>query len=68
MASKPINSLHSWDLTPKDAIAVQKHLGLLLDIPSIGCAKARLSGRYEPPRREKGSYSYLNDYKSTQLT
>jgi deoxyribonuclease V len=37
------------------------HIGLLLDIPSIGCAKTRLSGRYEEPSIEKGSYSYLKD-------
>jgi deoxyribonuclease V len=41
------------------------HLGLLLDIPSIGCAKTRLSGRYEAPRSEKGSYSYLKDGEET---
>jgi deoxyribonuclease V len=41
------------------------HLGLLLDISSIGCAKTRLSGRYEPPRLEKGSYSYLKDGEET---
>ena len=35
------------------------HMGLLLDIPSIGCAKTRLSGRYEEPHTKKGSYSYL---------
>jgi deoxyribonuclease V len=37
------------------------HMGLLLDIPSIGCAKTRLSGRYEALHTEKGSYSYLKD-------
>jgi len=37
------------------------HVGLLLDIPSIGCAKTRLSGRYEEPHSEKGSYTYLKD-------
>lgn len=37
------------------------HIGLLLDIPSIGCAKTRLSGRYETPHAAKGSYSYLTD-------
>jgi deoxyribonuclease V len=41
------------------------HLGLLLDIPSIGCAKTRLSGSYEAPRIEKGSYSYLKDGEET---
>ena len=37
------------------------HMGLLLDMPSIGCAKTRLWGRYEAPHTEKGSYSYLKD-------
>ena len=37
------------------------HIGVLLDMPSIGCAKTRLSGRYEEPHTEKGSYSYLKD-------
>jgi len=37
------------------------HIGLLLDMPSIGCAKTRLWGRYEAPHTEKGSYSYLMD-------
>jgi len=37
------------------------HLGLLLDKPSIGCAKSRLTGTFEPPAKEVGSYSYLSD-------
>ena len=37
------------------------HIGLLLDMPSIGCAKTRLSGRYEEPHPAKGSYSYIKD-------
>ncbi|MGD8211281.1 MAG: deoxyribonuclease V [Desulfobacterales bacterium] len=37
------------------------HLGLLLDIPSIGCAKTKLAGRYEEPRSENESYSYLKE-------
>jgi deoxyribonuclease V len=37
------------------------HMGLWLDIPSIGCAKTRLSGRYREPHAAKGSYCYLRD-------
>lgn len=37
------------------------HIGLWLDLPSIGCAKTRLSGRYAEPDSEKGSYSYLRE-------
>ena len=37
------------------------HLGLILDKPTIGCAKSRLWGRYEEPSQEQGAYTYLTD-------
>ena len=37
------------------------HLGVLLDVPTIGVAKSRLIGGYEEPGTEKGSYSELHD-------
>lgn len=37
------------------------HLGLILDKPTIGCAKSRLWGRYEEPDSEQGAYTYLID-------
>ena len=37
------------------------HLGLILDKPTIGCAKSRLWGRYEEPDSEHGAYTYLTD-------
>ena len=37
------------------------HLGLILDKPTIGCAKSRLCGRYEEPEQEQGAYTYLAD-------
>jgi deoxyribonuclease V len=37
------------------------HIGLLLDMPTIGCAKTLLLGHYEEPGIEKGSYSHLKD-------
>lgn len=37
------------------------HLGLVLDKPTIGCAKSRLWGRYTEPDTEQGAYTYLTD-------
>ena len=37
------------------------HLGLILDKPTIGCAKSRLWGRYEEPGLEQGAYTHLVD-------
>jgi deoxyribonuclease V len=35
------------------------HMGLLLDVPSIGCAKSRLIGEYREPGRRAGCRSAL---------
>jgi deoxyribonuclease V len=37
------------------------HLGLLLDLPSVGCAKSRLCGEYTEPDARKGSWTQLRD-------
>ena len=37
------------------------HLGLLLDVPSIGCAKSRLVGTHQEPRKRRGSVALLLD-------
>jgi deoxyribonuclease V len=37
------------------------HLGLLFDIPSIGCAKSRLVGTHQEPRTRRGSIAPLLD-------
>jgi deoxyribonuclease V len=37
------------------------HLGVLLDMPTIGCAKSRLCGNYDVPDNTAGAYSELVD-------
>lgn len=37
------------------------HLGLLLDVPAIGCAKSRLLGEHATPDEEAGSRTDLTD-------
>jgi deoxyribonuclease V len=44
---------------------IASHIGLLLDLPAIGCAKTRLTGHYQEPAFLRGSYSYLVDRDET---
>jgi deoxyribonuclease V len=37
------------------------HLGILLDMPTVGCAKSRLCGRAAEPEDRKGSWTLLVD-------
>ena len=42
-------------------MGIASHIGLVTDIPSIGCAKSRLCGRYYEPEAERGSHTPLVD-------
>ncbi len=42
-------------------LGLATHMGILLDKPTIGCAKSKLIGTYQEPEKEKGSYSFLKD-------
>lgn len=42
-------------------LGLASHVGLFLDVPTVGCAKSRLVGEFEEPGEEKGSASELRD-------
>ena len=42
-------------------LGLAAHIGVLVDRPSIGCAKSRLLGKHQEPGPEKGDYALLYD-------
>src|SRR5215210_9511287 len=40
-------------------MGLASHLGIFIDVPTVGCAKSRLVGSYEEPGSEKGSATDL---------
>jgi len=40
-------------------MGIATHMGVLLNKPTIGCAKSKLIGTYSEPGEEKGKWSYL---------
>lgn len=42
-------------------LGIASHLGLLLDVPSVGCAKSRFCGAHEEPGVDAGSHAPLWD-------
>jgi deoxyribonuclease V len=45
-------------LHPKN-LGLATFLGIILKVPTIGCAKSLLLGRYKRPSREKESFAYI---------
>lgn len=44
-------------------LGIASHLGLVLDVPTVGCAKSLLIGSYQQPDNMLGAYSYIVDKK-----
>lgn len=42
-------------------MGIAAHMGLFLELPTIGVAKSHLYGRYQEPGNKKGDYEYLYD-------
>jgi deoxyribonuclease V len=41
-------------------LGIASHIGVLLDLPTVGCAKSRLVGEFETPGWERGAHSFLH--------
>jgi deoxyribonuclease V len=42
-------------------VGIASHVGLLINRPTLGCAKSVLVGKYEEPDKERGSWSEMID-------
>jgi deoxyribonuclease V len=50
---------HGWAHPRRMGIAT--HMGVLLEVPSIGCAKSKLVGTYQEPSPAQGAHTWLCD-------
>ena len=48
-------------------LGIASHLGLFLDVPTVGCAKTLLTGTYEEPGQRRGSVSALVDKEGLEI-
>jgi deoxyribonuclease V len=62
LASRPdVLMFDAQGLAHPRRMGLATHLGILLDMPAVGCAKSRLWGTYAEPNEHKGSWTPLID-------
>lgn len=48
-------------------MGIATHLGIILDIPTIGCAKNHLYGEFRLPGEKRGDYRFVYDKKNKEI-
>ncbi|MCD6463790.1 MAG: endonuclease V [Thermotogae bacterium] len=48
-------------------LGIASHMGLFIDIPTVGIAKSRLYGKHEEPGKNKGDYTPLFDERGNKI-
>ena len=48
-------------------MGIATHMGILLDKPTVGCAKTWLYGDYKEPAGQRGGFSYLFDQQAKKI-
>lgn len=49
------------------SMGIATHMGIILNKPTIGCAKTRLYGKCTEPGKERGAFSYLFDERGKKI-
>jgi deoxyribonuclease V len=66
--TKPdVTMVDGQGITHPRRLGIAAHLGLVLNIPTIGCAKSRLYGVGDVPGEEAGSKTYIHDPKNKDI-
>lgn len=63
LKSKPdVFILDGQGIAHPQGLGLASHLGILIDLPTVGCAKSKLVGEYKPfpKRRGRATYLYFN--------
>jgi deoxyribonuclease V len=48
-------------------LGMATHLGIILDVPTIGCTKTHFYGKFKMPKEKRGSFSYIYDEKTKEI-